>query len=144
MLVVDDNTNTLSAYDELLSAEGYWVACATSGLEALDCARDLKPDVIVTDVGLSGDMDGTELIRRLRADPGLAEVPVLVVTGRTPRELPSFTGLQMSGLLLKPVAAETLVSRVTQALSRSERRSKCHPDGARDSAKVVGTDPIQL
>lgn len=121
VLVVDDHTSTLAGYDALLSEQGYWVACASSGLEALDCAKDLHPDVIVTDVGLQGDMDGAELIRCLRDDTRLSKVPILVVTGRAPRELPSFAGLPMSGLLLKPVAADTLVNRVALALSRPEQ-----------------------
>jgi hypothetical protein len=65
-------------------------------------------------------MNGTDLIRELRADRKLRDVPVLVVTGRDPRDLPSFAGLVVSGLLIKPVAPETLVDRIERILeSRS-------------------------
>jgi len=116
VLVVDDHDETLDLYDTLLSDQGFWVARAANGLEALEYAQDLQPDAVVTDVGLPGDMDGTDLIRELRADGKLHNVPVIVVTGRSPRDLPSFAGLPISGLLLKPVAPETLVTRVGQIL----------------------------
>jgi two-component system, OmpR family, alkaline phosphatase synthesis response regulator PhoP len=117
VLVVDDHDDTLDLYDALLTERGYWVARAATGLEALESAQDLHPDAIVTDVGLAGDMDGAALIRELCADRKLRKVPVLVVTGRNPRDLPSFAELQISGLLLKPVAAETLVTRVEHILN---------------------------
>ena len=119
VLVVDDHADTVEMYDVLLSAQGYWVARASTALEAFEYARDVHPDAIVTDLGLPGEMDGAELIRQLRADPVLQDVPILAVTGREPREVPSLSGLKMLGLLLKPVAPETLIARVRAALSES-------------------------
>jgi two-component system chemotaxis response regulator CheY len=119
VLIVDDDDDTLQLFDALYSDRGYWVARAESGLQALEYAQDLQPNAIVTDIGLPGDMDGTDLIRELRADDKLCHVPVLVVTGRMPRDLPSFAGLPVSGLLLKPVAPETLVTTVETMLRAS-------------------------
>ena len=133
VLLVDDDEDTLEMYDDCLSAEGYWVARAANGLEALECALDLRPDAVVTDIGLGGDMDGTDLLRELRADAALREVPVLVVTGRGPRELPSLAGIETAGLLLKPVAPETLASRVASVLRTSP--SLC-------ARKPVGSYPV--
>jgi CheY-like chemotaxis protein len=116
VLVVDDHDDTLDLYDALLSRRGYWVARAATGFEALECAQHLQPDAIVTDVGLPGEMDGADLVRELCEHEKLRKVPVLVVTGRDPRDLPSFAGLPISGLLLKPVAAETLLARVERLL----------------------------
>ena len=121
VLVVDDHHDTLELYDRLFSEHGYWVACAVSGLQALEFAHDIQPDIIVTDVGLPGDMDGIDLIRELRADEKLCKVPVLVVTGRDPRDLPSFAGLVICGLLLKPIAPTTLVSIIENILQRAPR-----------------------
>jgi CheY-like chemotaxis protein len=116
VLLVEDHIDTLDVYDAMLSRRGYWVARAMNGLDALECAQDLQPDAIVTDVALPGDMDGTDLIRELHADPKLRGVPVLVVTGRDPQDLPSFAGLVVSGLLLKPVAPDILVSALERSL----------------------------
>lgn len=120
VLIVDDHDDVLELFDMVLTDRGYWVARATSGLEAFESAQDLQPDAVVTDVGLPGDMDGTDLIRELHADEKLCKVPVLVVTGRNPRDLPSFAGLPVRGLLLKPVAPQTLVSRLEQLLRAPE------------------------
>jgi CheY-like chemotaxis protein len=120
VLVVDDHDDTLDLYTALLTNRGYWVARAASGVEALERAQDLQPDAIVTDVGLPGAMDGADLIRGLHADNKLRKVPVLVVTGRSPRDLPSFAGLPISGLLVKPVDAETLVTRVEHILRTAD------------------------
>jgi DNA-binding response OmpR family regulator len=142
VLVVDDHPDTLALYDAVLTGHGYWVARAASGLEALECAQDLQPDVIVTDVGLSGDMDGTDLVRELRADHKLRNVPVLVVTGQEPRDLPCFIGLLISGLLVKPVAPRSLVSRVDQLLDRTGPVANSSAIGSRaqSAGDVAGRD----
>jgi CheY-like chemotaxis protein len=119
VLVVDDHGDTVEMYDMLLSAQGYWVARASNAIDAFEYAHELLPDAIVTDLGLPGDMDGAELIRQLRADPALCNVPILAVTGRDPRDVPSLSGVKVAGLLLKPVAPETLVARVEAALAQS-------------------------
>jgi CheY-like chemotaxis protein len=118
VLVVDDHEDTVEMYDALLSGEGYWVARASNASEAFEYAHDVRPDAIVTDLGLPG-IDGSELIRQLQADPALQDVPILAVTGREPRDLPSLSGLVMSALLLKPVAPETLLRRLEAALAQS-------------------------
>ena len=127
VLIVEDHAETLDVYDALLSRRGYWVARAVNGFDALQRAHDLQPDAVVTDVGLLGSMDGTDLIRELHADHRLRDVPVLVVTGRDPRELPSFAGLEVSGLLLKPVAPETLVDTIERILKIANQSSSSVP-----------------
>jgi DNA-binding response OmpR family regulator len=119
VLVVDDHADTAEMYDLLLSGEGYWVARASNGIDAFEYAHEVRPDAIVTDLGLPGAMDGTELIRRLRADPALQDVPILAVTGREPSDVPSLAGLEMAALLLKPVAPETLLARIERALAQA-------------------------
>jgi CheY-like chemotaxis protein len=137
VLLVEDHIDTLDVYDAILSSRGYWVARAVDGLKALECAQDLQPDAIVTDVGLPGEMDGTDLIRELHADRKLRDVPVLVVTGRDPRDLPSFAGLVVSGLLVKPVAPETLVGTIERMLdSRSTSTENGTPPAAAPHSNI--------
>jgi two-component system, OmpR family, alkaline phosphatase synthesis response regulator PhoP len=130
VLLVEDHLDTLDMYDANLSGCGYWVARAVNGLEALEYAQDLHPDAIVTDVGLPGDMDGTDLIRELHADQKLRDVPVVVVTGRDTRDLPSFAGLVVSGLLLKPVSPETLVGTIERILNSRSPSTDNGPSSA--------------
>lgn len=136
VLVVDDHADTVEMYEMLLGAQGYWVARASNGTDAFEYALDVRPDAIVTDLGLPGDMDGAELIRQVRSHPTLCDVPILAVTGRDPRDIPSLSGLKMLGLLLKPVAPETLLARVQTALEQSaELRSK-------SAATIAKVEPL--
>ena len=142
VLLVEDHLDTLDVYDATLTRCGYWVARALNGLEALECAQDLQPDAIVTDVGLPGDMDGTDLIRELHADQRLRDVPVVVVTGRDPRDLPSFAGLVVSSLLIKPIAPETLVGTIERILDSRSARTEENPPPAKAPIHQSTGNPV--
>jgi putative two-component system response regulator len=79
ILIVDDNPLGREALGDVLEPEGYIVAFAADGPEALLKASELQPDVVLLDVMMPG-MDGYEVCRRLRSDERLAEMPVLMVT----------------------------------------------------------------
>ncbi len=77
---MDDEELTAEELAEYLQVKGYDVATAGSGLEALELHRSRPADVVITDLFMP-EMDGNELIRRLRrTDP---ELPIVVVTGHT-------------------------------------------------------------
>ena len=78
-LIIDDEPVAREALEALLATEHYQVESATDGLQGLERAAQLLPDVILLDVMMPG-IDGYEVCRRLRADPRLATVPVLMVT----------------------------------------------------------------
>lgn len=136
VLIVEDHADTVEFYDMLLTSEGYWVARAGNGYEAFEYAQELKPDAIITDLGLPGGMDGIELIRQLRAEPGLQDIPILAITGQEPRDVPSLAGLKMAALLIKPVAPETLLARVKAALAQSVSLR------ARSAAAAARVEPL--
>ena len=77
VLVVDDDESTCDALQRLLSRMGYTAACARSGRDALDAAEAARPDVIVLD-WMMPEMDGLEVLRRLRSTPATRDVPVLL------------------------------------------------------------------
>jgi len=79
ILIVDDEAIGRETLEALLFAQGYNLAFAEDGPEALAKASELLPDVILLDVMMPG-MDGFEVCRQLRANPVLAEVPVIMVT----------------------------------------------------------------
>jgi two-component system, cell cycle response regulator DivK len=82
LLVEDDRDGRLLFADWLLSA-GFRVEQAHNGLQALERARDLLPDAILTDLNIPG-IDGYELTRRLKADLRTSPIPVLAITGYGP------------------------------------------------------------
>jgi PAS domain S-box-containing protein len=85
ILVVDDEPALRMAFGDLLTAEGYDLILASSGMEGLEKATELIPDLILLDVKMP-DMDGFEVCRRLRADPLLSDVPIIMVTALADRQ----------------------------------------------------------
>ncbi len=80
VLVVEDNRDSAESLRMLLSAQGYQVALAYTGVEGVEAARIDQPDVVICDVGLPG-MDGYAVARALRMNPGTAKVRLIAVTG---------------------------------------------------------------
>jgi two-component system cell cycle response regulator len=79
ILIIDDNPLNIELFAYLLGAFGYGVRTALSGPEGLELARNAAPDLIICDVVMPG-MDGYQVVRHLRADPELANVPIIAVT----------------------------------------------------------------
>jgi CheY-like chemotaxis protein len=96
---------------------------AHDGLQALDQARALQPDLIVTDLAIPG-IDGFELCRRLQADVRTREIPLIAITGQyvTPRDVERARRLGCGQVLLKPCLPDRLMAVVQETLHRRPRR----------------------
>ena len=79
VLLVEDAPFLRYAFSRLLRMQGYDVREANDGQEALDCLADYRPHLVLTDL-MMPVMGGVELIRRLRADPATAAIPILSVS----------------------------------------------------------------
>ena len=79
ILVVDDSMTTRTLEKSILEAHGYRVRTAVDGLEALALLRAEKADLVIADIQMPR-MDGFELLAALKQDPGLNQIPVIVVT----------------------------------------------------------------
>ncbi|MDP2053587.1 MAG: PAS domain S-box protein, partial [Acidobacteriota bacterium] len=132
VLVVDDYEDALAATALILERGGYHVAQALSGRQALELAKQLRPDLILLDVILP-DISGLEVLRQIRADPAIADSPVILFSARATDPEQQAGGLDAGadGYLTKPVAAAELLARVraqvrnrelTVALRASEAR----------------------
>lgn len=80
ILIADDDANTLEAYAYLLQSEGYDVLTAASGQECLRITREERPDILLLDVMLP-DMSGIEVCGQIKADPELAGMFVIHISG---------------------------------------------------------------
>lgn len=82
ILVVDDEPDERFLVGRVLRKQGHEVTVAENGAAGLKVAREQVPDLVVTDV-MMPVMDGVEFIRRLRADPATAGIPILAASGDT-------------------------------------------------------------
>jgi signal transduction histidine kinase len=126
ILLVDDTEANLRVLGPLLRAEGWSVAAATRGEQALQLIAQRRPDLILLDV-MMPEMDGFEVCRRLRADPATRDLPILFITALTDEEniVRGFReGAQ--DYIAKPFRQAELVARVRThlALRQTTRRAE--------------------
>ncbi len=123
ILVVDDEPDARAFISAVLEDHGADTIQATSGAEALDCARREKPDLITLDLSMPGK-SGIAVFRELRDDPDLMEIPVCIITGRP--EMRSLIyqdrGPRPEGYIEKPLQAASLLRNVRKILEIRERR----------------------
>ncbi len=122
VLLADDNADMRDYVRRLLSAQGFSVAVAANGAAALAAAQADPPDLVLTDVMMPG-LDGFGLLRALRADPGLASIPVVLLSARAGEEQ-RVEGLRAGAddYLIKPFSARELLARVGANLSLARLR----------------------
>jgi signal transduction histidine kinase len=115
ILAVDDTPTNLSLLANLLR-DRYQVRVATSGQKALDLAFATPPDLILLDV-MMPEMDGHEVIRRLKADPRTARVPVMFLTAKNSMEDEEF-GLSLGAVdfIHKPISPPIVLARINTQL----------------------------
>lgn len=127
ILVVDDEPELRSMLGRYLRNEGFEVAEAVTGAEALQRVRDGSPDLVILDVGLP-DMDGFEVLRRLRTS---SDVAVIMLTAHT-EEIDRVVGLSVGAddYVTKPFSPRELVARIQAVLRRSRA-------GARNNEELL-------
>lgn len=110
LLVVDDDPDIREAIQQVVEVEGYRVVTAGDGAEALGILHsDLAPCLILLDLRMPG-MDGRSFRRRQETEPGLAGIPVIVLTGD--RDGPQIAAALGIDCLLKPIHLDRLLDLV--------------------------------
>lgn len=82
ILVVDDRPEVRELLQKTLARGSYETLCAESGVDALTVARERKPDLILMDIMMPGDLNGTETTRMLKSDPETWDAKVVMLTGK--------------------------------------------------------------
>ncbi|HSW26758.1 MAG TPA: response regulator, partial [Burkholderiaceae bacterium] len=114
VLVVDDSLTVRRVTQRLLQREGYRVTLAKDGLEGLEKLGEERPAVLLSDIEMPR-MDGFDLVRNLRADPKLADLPVIMITSRIAQKHKDYAAqLGVDHYLGKPYAEEDLLSLVAR------------------------------
>jgi pilus assembly protein CpaE len=119
ILVVDDDLDTLKLVGLMLERQGYEITVATNGELGLSKAATEHPDLILLDI-MMPDIDGYEVTRRLRADPSLAHIPIIMFTAKSMVD-DKVTGFEVGAddYLTKPTHPAELTAHVKAVLARS-------------------------
>ena len=133
VLLVDDYPDAREMYSEYLQYSGFEVVEAGNGMEALERAAEMAPDIILMDLSLPV-MDGWEATRRLKADPRTAQIPVVALTGHALAGISE--GAKKAGcdaFVTKPCLPDELVKEIRRVLdggasstAKKNRRSGKH------------------
>ncbi len=118
ILVIDDEPDLRELVRVNLDQAGYGVETASSGREALQALRHSPPDLIVLDLMLP-DISGTELCRKIRSDPALSDIPVIMLTAKA-AEVDRVVGFELGAddYVTKPFSPREFVLRVAAVLRR--------------------------
>jgi CheY-like chemotaxis protein len=123
VLVADDYADVREMYAEFLEYAGFRVIQAQTGAEALDAARQFRPDIILMDVTMPG-LDGFTATRLLRQDQSFAATPILMLTAHVFAEHEdSAQAAGCTGFIRKPCLPDDLVREVREALQRARQAS---------------------
>jgi CheY-like chemotaxis protein len=117
ILVVDDAPDFRRLLIHHLHGSGMEVSTAENGAVALDAARRVAPDVVVTDVTMPV-MDGLALCRRLRAEPSTRRVAVVIMTGDLVKQEAAARAAGCDAVLEKPCSRTLLLATIYQLLDR--------------------------
>ncbi|MFN7935685.1 MAG: ATP-binding protein [Bryobacteraceae bacterium] len=115
ILIVEDDPSSGELLASYLESEGYSIATASSGIEAVRKAREIRPDVITLDV-LMPLRSGWEALHELKTSPGTTEIPAIIISVMDEKQM-AFT-LGADEYLVKPVSRDDLVAAVKRYLPK--------------------------
>lgn len=112
VLYIEDNLHNRRLVRKILQSRGYTITEAEDGVTGLEMAGELRPTIILLDIGLPG-MDGLEVVGRLKADDKLRDIPVIALTASAMRgDRERFLAAGCDDYLSKPVRALELINKV--------------------------------
>ena len=112
VLVVDDSLTVRRVTQRLLVREGFRVTLAKDGMDALERLADELPQVVLSDIEMPR-MDGFDLVRNIRADPRLRDLPVIMITSRIAQKHREYAAeLGVDHYLGKPYSEEDLLALI--------------------------------
>lgn len=122
ILVVDDDARNVRVLKAMLNADGYVTVSASTGQEALHLAEEASPGLILLDV-MMPDMNGFEVVEKLKALPATCNIPIIMVTALDDRESRLYA-LQAGAdeFISKPVDRTELSLRIKNILTLQEYR----------------------
>jgi diguanylate cyclase (GGDEF)-like protein len=127
VLIADDEPNTLKWAEMNLNMAGFHVSTALEGQSALQHIIELRPDLVILDVGMPY-LDGLQVCREMRSDPRTKYTSVIFLTGHDERN-DRIAGLEAGAddYLVKPIDADELIARIRRLIRRAQQMRAVNP-----------------
>jgi hypothetical protein len=126
ILIAEDSPTQAERLKHILSQQGYSVAVAPNGREALDIARKDQPTLLISDVVMP-EMDGYQLCKAIKDDPALRDIPVILVTTLSdPQDVIRGLECRADNFIIKPYDEHHLLSRIQFVQLNREMRDQDH------------------
>ena len=127
ILIVEDNALNIKLFCDLLAAHGHQPEAVTDSRNALDVARGFSPDLVITDIQLP-HVSGLDLIRMIRSDETLADVPIMAVTAYSaPGDEERIRGAGAQAYVSKPISVMRFAETVDELLSATKEKAQADP-----------------
>ena len=120
ILIIEDNIDTRDLLHLHLTTEGFTVVVAADGREGLYMAEAERPDLIITDIDMP-NLDGIELVKRLRSKSEFQNVPILVLTSFSGDQMEEAIRVGATRAAAKPTHFDALIDDVNELLAESKR-----------------------
>lgn len=122
VVIAEDDRDIRELVELILQEDGYATVPASDGLGALTACRAARPDVVLLDVSMPGELTGLEVCRRIRADEDLGGVRVMLLTARAREEdVNAGYAAGADDYLVKPFTPRELTRRIEELLRRPPR-----------------------
>jgi CheY-like chemotaxis protein len=116
VLIIEDEADAAELFAEMMRVSGFRVLKTSSSAPALSLVASEKPDLVILDI-MMPEVSGLDILREMRQDPGLAGIPVVVVSAKSmPADIKTGMEAGASTYLTKPVGFLELKEAVEQAL----------------------------
>jgi len=134
LLAVDDNETNCQLIAGIFAGSHHRLVFGSSGEEAVAKARELKPDVLLLDVRMTG-MDGTEALAEIRKTPGLEFLPVIAVTASDLKDQEDSLKEKFSGFVRKPFSKRELFNELADFLPQNSKSELSKETGGSDKVE---------
>lgn len=126
VVLIEDDADTLDMYAAYFEMSGLWVAKSRTPSDGLSRVLELRPDLVVTDLGFGGSAGGAPLLAEIKGRPETRNVPVIVLTGQSSENLPPSVLASADLCLVKPVLPDALLMDVQRLIALSHTlRDRC-------------------
>ena len=120
VLLVDDEVDFVDVLSERLEANDFEVVPAYDGEEALEKAKEIRPDIIILDI-LIPKINGFEVCRKLKADPNCKDIPIIMLTAMFhPNDMKFGEAMGANAYMTKPFEPQVLLEKMRELLPKNK------------------------